>query len=407
MAVGNRIKRAVSAFMGRDPTPLDYYLGPYSYEDPSRVTLNPRNSKSVIISIYNKIAVDVSNVNIRHVITDDDGGFVKVIDDYLNKALSGSSNLDQSGRDLIRDCMLTLLNDGCAAVIPVDTIGSPDETDSYQICELRIGKIIQWYPNHIKVDIFNPILGRHVDMVFEKRICAIIENPFYAIMNEPNSTAARLNRVLNTIDKRNSDRDNNKFNLIIQAPWGIRSDHQQKRSKMRREEIEEQLANNRYGIAYLDSTEKIIQLNRSLDDNLWAEARDLQADLFNQLGVSVNVFNGTANEEELNNYYNRVIEPFLNAIVDNMQRKWISTNAQTRNHAIMFFRSPFKMASIEKLSAVFENLVSKEILTKNECRAVLGFKPSDDPRADMLLNPNINTRENTETVNENINVEEN
>lgn len=407
MSIGSKIKKAVSAFMSRDPTPTYEDLGPSTYSLPDRVVFNPRNSKSIIISIYNKIAIDVSSVNIRHVMTDDDGRFVEVIDDSLNKVLSGSSNTDQTARDLIRDCMLTLLNDGCAAIIPVDTDVNPNETDSYQIYGLRVGKILQWYPNHIRVEIFNPFIGRRVEMIFEKRICAIIENPFYTIMNEPNSTAARLTRVLNTIDRRNSDRDNNKFNLIIQAPFGIRSDAQNKRSKMRREEIEDQLTNNRYGIAYLDTTEQVIQLNRSLDDNLWTEARDLQTDLFNQLGISVNVFNGTANEEELNNYYNRVIEPFLNAIVENMQRKWISTNAQTRKHAIMFFRSPFKMASIEKLADVFEKLVSMEIVTKNECRSILGFKPSKDDRANMLINPNINTRDNTETVNENINVEEN
>lgn len=399
MLIRERIRKAYSAFMGRDPTTTEMYqdIGPATYSLPNPPITNFRNSKSIIVSIYNKIAVDVSLTDIRHVITNDDGKYVETVYDSLNSVLTKQSNLDQTARDMIRECVLTVLNDGCAAIIPIDTDVDPSMTDSYKIYEVRVGRIVAWYPEHIKVSVYNPYLGQRVEKVFQKRICAIIENPFYAIMNEPNSTAVQLMKVLKAIDKRNADRDNNKFNLIIQAPYSIRSDTQNKRSKIRKDEIEDQLANSRYGIAYLDSTEHVIQLNRSLDDNLWTEARDLQADLFNQLGVSVNVFNGTASEEELINYYNRLIEPFLNSIVENMERKWLSTNAKTRNQAIMYFRSPFKMASIKSLSDVFEKLVSKEILSKNECRSILGIEPSSDPRADMLLNPNINTRDNTVT----------
>lgn len=405
-SIGIRFKKAFSAFMGRDPTPTSSeYLGQATYGIPDRTAFSSQNSKSIVVTIYNKIAVAASSIDIRHVLTDDDGNFKETIYDSLNYVLTMQANKDQTARDMIRETVLTVLNDGVAAIVPVDTDVNPATTDSYKIYEVRVGKIVQWYPNHILVSIFNPLLGRRVQMLFEKRICAIIENPFYAIMNEPNSTAARLTRTLQTIDRRNSDRDNNKFNLIVQSPYSIRSDKQNKRSKMRKEEIEDQLAHSRYGIAYLDSTEHVIQLNRSLDDNLWTEARDLMADLFNQLGISVNVFNGTATEEEMINYYNLVIEPLLNSIVENMQRKWITINSQTRNHAIMYFRSPFKMASISTLSTVFENLVSKEILSKNECRSILGIKHSDDHRADMLLNPNINTRDNTETINENFNIE--
>lgn len=406
MLIGERLKKAFSAFMGRDPTPTYESLGPSTYEIPNLPMPNPRISKSIIVSIYNKIAVHVSSINIRHVQTDDDGNYVSTIYDSLNRVLSQEANLDQTARDMIREAVLTMLNEGCVAIVPVDTSADPKYTDSYKIYELRVGTIVQWFPYHVKVNILNPNLGRRVDMIFEKRICAIIENPFYTIMNEPNSTAVQLMKVLRAIDKRNTDRDNNKFNLIVQAPYSIRTDAQEKRHKARKKDIEDQLANSRYGIAYLDSTEHVIQLNRPLEDNLWTEARDLQADLFNQLGISVNVFNGTANEEEMINYYNRLIEPILNAIVENMQRKWISTNAQTRNQAIMYFRSPFKMASIGSLSDVFEKLVSKEILSKNECRSILGIKPSEDPRADMLLNPNINTREKSETNNIPDNIEE-
>lgn len=397
MALGMKIKKVFSAFTSRDPTNETYEdLGPTNYISPNTFYPNPRISKSIIVSVYNKIAVDVSNVDIRHVKTDEEGNYVETIYDELNDVLTKQSNLDQTARDLIRDCVFTILNDGVAAIIPVDTNVDPKFTDSYKIYELRVGKILQWYPFKIKVSIYNPLLGRRVEKIFDKRICAIIENPFYTIMNEPNSTAQQLMNVLRKINRRNNDMDNNKFNLIIQAPYSIQTEKQNKRSKIRREEIEDQLTNSRYGIAYLDSTERITQLNRSLEDNLWTEARDLQADLFNQLGVPVSVFNGTASPEEMVNYYNRLIKPFLNAITENMQRKWISQNAQTRNQAIMYFNNPFNLAPIKDLSDIFEKMISKEILTRNECRSIIGFKPSEDERADLLLNPNINTKESTD-----------
>lgn len=401
MAIMDRMKNAWNAFTSRDPTELDLPVGGYiSSVQPSRPRLSFGNNKTIISSVYTQIAVDCSSIDVKHVRVGEDNKYKETIHSSLNYALTMEANLDQSGPDLIRDYVLTLLDAGCVALVPTRTDVNPATTDSYQVEEIRVGKILEWFPKHVRVELYNPILGTRTQMVLEKRIVVIVENPFYNIMNEPNSTAKRLNRVLSQLDLFNSNVDPNKLDLIIQTPYSLKNNAAEARAKKRRKQIEQQLVDSKLGIAFTDSTEKIIQLNRSLENNLWEQAKDLTEELFNQLGFSMAIFNGTADEQTMLNYQNRTIEPIMSALVKNMQRKWITKTAQTQGQAIRFFKDPFKLVPVAKIAEIADKFTRNEIMTSNEIRAVVGMEPSNDPKANKLINSNLNHEKNSGYENE-------
>ena len=396
--LGERLRKSWNAFIGRDPTDLAAPVTSAgasiieygSYYRPDRPRFTRGNERSIVSTIYNQIAVDVSAININHIRIDENGRFVEVIDDSLNQALTVSANIDQTGRELIKDIVMSMFDEGVVAVVPVETDVNPLRTDAYKIYELRTGRITQWYPEAVKISVYRQDRGKREEIILPKRIVAIIENPFYSIMNEPNSTLQRLIRILNQIDRTNEQNAAGKLDLIIQLPYVIKSKARRDQAESRRKDIEEQLTGSQYGIAYTDGTEKVVQLNRSLENNLWTQAKDLTAQLYNQLGLSESVFNGTADEATQLNYYNRTVEPILSAITENMDRKWISKTARTQNQAIGFYRDPFKLVPVSSIAEIADKFTRNEIMSKNEIRSVIGMKPSDDPKADMLINSNLN-----------------
>lgn len=389
--IGERFKNAWNAFMSRDPTPTWNYQAGYATSfRPDRVQLSRGNLKSVVSSVYNQIAVDCASITVQHVRLDENGKYEETIDDNLNRALTKEANIDQTGRELIQDIVISLLDEGCVAVVPTVVDIDPRNTDSYKIYELRIGKIVEWRPYEVEVEIYNDLTGQKVRKWFEKRTTAIIENPFYSIMNEPNSTAKRLIRVLNQLDRTNEENSAGKLDLIIQLPYLVKGEARMKQAEKRRKDIEAQLTGSQYGIAYIDGTEKIVQLNRGVENNLWTQAKELQADLYNQLGFSVSIFDGTADEKTMLNYNNRTIEPIMSAIVENMERKWISKTAQTQRQAIRFYKDPFKLVPVSQIAEIADKFTRNEIMTSNEVRSVIGMKPVDDPKADELRNANLN-----------------
>lgn len=400
-SLGERLKNSWNAFLGRDPTKEinKYYETAYggsSYR-PDRIRLSRGNERSIVTSIYNQIAVDVSQVNIKHVRVNQNNQFIEIINSDLNHALTISANIDQTGRALLKDLVLSMFDEGVVAVVPVVT--SVDPLDgSYKIYELRIGKIIEWFPRNVRVEIYNDITGKKQQIVVEKQWTAIIENPFYSIMNEPNSTLQRLIRILNQIDRLNEKNSAGKLDLIVQVPYPIKLQARKEQAEMRRKEIEEQLTGSQYGIAYTDVTEKIVQLNRPLENNLWEQAKDLIQQLYNQLGFSPTIFDGTADESAMLNYNNRTITPIVSAITEEMERKWLSQTAITQGQAIRFFTDPFKLVPVADLAEIADKFTRNEIMSSNEIRAVIGMQPSDDPKADMLINSNLN--QSNEAINE-------
>lgn len=388
MALTDRLKNVWNAFTGRDPTPKWYQYS--SASRPDRIRFSGNNIRTIVSAIYNQIAVDCSAVNINHVRLGENDRYEETIKSSLNRALRLDANVDQTGRELIREAVDAMLNDGSVAIIPVSTNVNPNYTDSYEIYELRVGKILEWFPSTVRVEVYDEQDGQKKSLILQKRYVAIIENPFYGIMNEPNSTAKRLTRTLNQLDRYNEDSTSGKLDLIVQLPYMIKSDARRKQAEQRRKDIEAQLTGSKYGIAYTDGAERIIQLNRSLENNLWAQAKELQEQLYNQLGFSNKIFDGTADEQTMLNYNNRTIEPILSAITEEMERKWISRTAQTQGQAIRFFRDPFKLIPVAQLAELADKLTRNEIMTSNEVRAIIGMKPFDDPRADELRNANLN-----------------
>ena len=365
-------------------------MGPgYSYR-PDRTILSRGNERSIITAIYNQIAIDVSNIDIRHVRVDENRQYSDDIDSPLNNALVYNANLDQTGRALTKDLVLSLFDEGCVAVVPVLTSANPKYTESYEIYKLRVAKIVEWYPHDVKVKVYNEDTGQKEEIILPKKMVAIIENPFYAIMNEPNSAFQRLRRILNQVDRTNDQNSAGKMDLIIQLPYITKSTTRQIQAEERRKKLEAQLSGSQYGIGYIDGTEKITQLNRSLTNNLWEQAKDLMEQIYNQLGFSQTIFDGTADEKTMLNYYNRTIVPVLSAITEEYQRKFLSDTAVTQGQAIMYFRAPFKLVPVDNLAEIADKFTRNEIMTKNEFRAILGMKPSDDPKADELINSNIN-----------------
>lgn len=395
----DRLSHAWNAFMSREPT---RYFNPQigygtSYRPDRPIGVN-KLDKSIVNTVYNRIAVDSAAVKIEHVLVDDRGRYKETMNSTLNECLTLDANVDQTGRALIQDAVESLCTEGVVAIVPTDTDIDPNNTDGYTIETLRVGKVVEWYPKDVKVQLYNERTGKKEEIILSKRYVAIPENPFYSVMNAPNSTLQRLIKTLANLDKLNAQSTSGKLDLIIQLPYVIRSESKRDQANKRRKEIEDQLTGSKYGIAYTDGTEKITQLNRSVDNQLWSQAQDLQAMLFNQLGLSQKIFDGTASEEEMLNYYSRTIEPILSAIADEMQRKFLSKNARTRGQAIRFFRDPFKLVPAEKLADIADKLTRNEIASSNEMRAEIGWKPVDDPRADELRNKNLNQEKNPDAV---------
>ena len=390
-----RFRNAWNAFLGRDPTPYMLNYGVYggNYQRPDRTQLSYGNDKSIVTAIYNRIALDVSQISVKHVNLDENGNYIETRTSSLNNCLTLDANLDQTGKAFFQDLVMSLFDEGCVAVVPTDTTENPKFTDGYDILSMRVGKILEWYPTSVKVEVYNENTGKKEKIVCLKKYTAIIENPFYAIMNEPNSILRRLIRKLNLLDAVDEQSSAGKLDLIIQLPYTIRNETRKKQAEERRENIERQLAGSKYGIAYADATEHITQLNRPVENNLMNQITYLTTMLYGQLGISEDLLNGKADEQTTLNYFSTTIEPILSAIVDEFQRKFLSKTARTQGQSIMFFREPFKLAPVKNVAEVAEKFISNRVLSSNEIRGILGYKPSDDPDADMLLNPNIDTKE--------------
>ena len=403
-SLGDRIKRSWNAFLGRDPT---YY--PYGYGSgfkPDRIRLSTANARSIVNSIYNRIAVDCSQIDIKHVRLDEKNGrYKETIDSTLNNCFSLSANIDQTGRALIQDAVMSMFDEGCIAIVPTDTIGDPRITDSYKIEKIRVGKIVEWFPAYVKLNVYNELVGRKEDILMRKKDVAIIENPFYTIMNEPNSILQRLIRILNQIDRTNENNSSGKMDLIIQLPYPIKTPAKREVAEERRRDLENQLTGTQLGIGYIDATERVTQLNRSIENNLWTQAKDLTSQLYNELGLTETIFNGTADEKTKLDYYNRTIEPIMSAITMEMERKWLSPTARTQLQAIRFFRDPFKLVPVNDLAEIGDKFTRNEIMTSNELRAVIGMAPSDEKKADQLTNSNLYQQPQQEVV-EDVTVEE-
>ena len=391
----NRLKHGWNAFMNKDPTPYQTGLGAASYDNPSRPRLTMGNERSIITTIYNRISTDVASVDIEHVILDDNKRFTDNVEDGLNYCLTTEANIDQASRAFKQDIVLKLLDEGCVAIVPVDTTMDPVHGNIYDIQSMRTAKIINWYPRSIRVRIYNDHTGEFEELDLPKKMVAIVENPFYAIMNEQNSTAHRLKRKLSILDFIDDRSGSDKLDLIIQLPYTIKSEAKKAQAKERRKELTEQLATSEYGIAYIDSTEHVTQLNRSVENNLLKQVEYFTNLLFSQLGMTVEILNGTADEDTMNNYYNRIVEPILAAVVDEMNRKFLTKTARTKGHAIKYFRDPFKLVSTTNLAELADKFTRNCIMTSNEFRQVIGLRPVDDPKADTLTNNNISAS-NTE-----------
>lgn len=384
-----RLKNGWNAFTSRDPTDRypEVYFGSSYRPDRRRGIIG--NDGSIIDMIKNRIAVDVSMIDINHVRLDEEDHFKEIIKDELNDRLSADANTDQTGRAFIQDLVQSLFDEGCVAAVPIDTDVNPRD-GSFKIESIRVGQIVDWYPSSVKVRAFNELTGRRQEIMVSKSSTAIIENPFYNIMNAPNSTAQRLIRTLRNLDVINDQNASGKMDLIIQLPYSLRSPLKQQQAEGRRKQLEMQLVGSKYGIGYIDASERITQLNRPVENNLWKEAQDLTAMLFNQLGLTQAIFDGTADEKTLNNYYNRTIEPILTVIVEEMRRKFLTKTARSQHQSIIYIRDVFKSSTVDGIAKVAQILTQNEIMSSNEIRSKLGLKPSESPRADELLNKQIN-----------------
>ena len=388
---GSRLKNAWNAFQNKTPiSSYGDYSGYGTFYKPDRVRFTRGNERSIVTAVYNRIAMDVSSINIKHCKLDENERYKEDMDSRLNNCLTLESNLDQTSRAFIQDIVISMLDEGCVAIVPVDTTANPKLTDSYDIITMRTGKIIEWFPKDVKIELYNEEKGKKEEIILPKRTVAIVENPFYSIMNEPNSTLQRLTRKLALLDSVDEQSSSGKLDLIIQLPYIIKSEARKKQANERRLEIENQLKGSKYGIAYTDGTEKITQLNRSVENNLMKQIEYLTTLLFSQLGISQSILDGTANDEIMLNYYSRVIEPIASAITDEMKRKFLTKTARTQGQTIMSFRDPFKLVPVKELAELADKFTRNEIMSSNEIRQIVGIKPSDDPKADMLVNSNLN-----------------
>ena len=390
MDIGSRLKHAWNAFMNRDPTEVDYDIGPAYYYRPDRPRLTRGNERSIVTAVYNRIALDVSDIDIRHVRLDENGRYIEDIDSGLNNCLTVEANIDQTGKAFIQDVVMSMLDEGCVAIVPVDTTLNPKVTGSYDINSMRTGKIVQWYPQHVKVNLYNDKTGRKEEVTLPKSMVAIIENPLYAVMNEPNSTLQRLIRKLNLLDYVDEQTGAGKLDLIIQLPYVIKSNARRQQAEDRRADIERQLKDSKYGIAYTDGTERITQLNRPVENNLMKQIEYLTSMLYSQLGINQTVLDGTADEKTMLNYTNRSIGPIISAIVDEMKRKFLTKTARSQMQSIRYFKDPFKLVPVNEIAEISDKLTRNEIASSNEIRQIIGWKPSQDPAADELRNKNLN-----------------
>lgn len=356
---------------------------------PTRPRFTRGNERTIVTSVYNRIAIDASNIDVMHVRLDDEGRFKEPIKSNLNNCLTVEANIDQSSRSFMLDVVISLLDEGCVAVVPVKTTLNPNNTESYDIDELRTGRIMEWFPKHVLVKLYNDETGMYQDVTLPKSQVAIIENPLYTIMNEPNSTMQRLIHKLSLLDIIDEESSSGKMDLIIQLPYIIKNDTKRSQAEERRKQIEDQLRGSRYGVAYIDGTEKVTQLNRSVENNILKQVEYLTNLLYSQLGLTQTIMDGTADENAMNNYYNRTVEPVVSAIIDEFHRKFLTKTARTQGQAIMFFRDPFKLMSVTSIADTADKFTRNELLTSNEFRQIIGRKPSTDPKADMLLNKNI------------------
>lgn len=399
MTIGSRFKKAWNAFLNRDPT---RYYSPtdgsgYTYR-PDRPKFTRGNERTTVTSVYNRIALDVAAIDFKHCRLDDNNRYKEDIDSGINNCLTLEANIDQSSRAFIQDIVLSMLDEGVVAVVPVDTTMDPSKTDSYDILTMRTGKILEWRPTHVKVRLYNDRTGDKEELWLPKKSVAIIENPLYAVINEPNSTMQRLVRKLSLLDVIDEQSGAGKLDVIIQLPYAIKTEARRQQAEQRRKDIEMQLSGSKYGIAYTDGTEKITQLNRSLDNNLMKQIEYLTNMLYSQLGITQTILDGTADEKTMLNYYNRSIAPIVFAIADEMKRKFLTKTARTQKQTIMTFRDPFKLVPVNDIAEIADKFTRNEIMTSNEIRQIIGMKPANDPKADMLVNSNISQSKNMEQM---------
>lgn len=385
----DRIRKAWTVFR-TDEDVWSVRRGPGSSIPRDRIRLSVRNERTIIASIYNRISIDVAAVKIHHVRKDINGRYTETIDSSLEERLNLSANSDQTGRAFIQDVVMSLFDEGCVAIVPVETSSDPSRSGSYDILSLRVGRVVEWYPEHVNVDIYNEWSGERQQVILRKRDIAIVQNPLYSVMNESNSTLQRLNRKLSLIDKVDEQTGAQKLDLIIQLPYTIKSEARRAQAEKRRKEIEFQLAESQYGVAYTDGTERITQLNRPVENNLLDQVKDLTESLYSQLGLTKEVFDGTANEQTMLNYYNRTIEPVVAAICNAMEWKFLTKTARTQGQGIAYFNDPFRLVPVTDLAEIADKFTRNEILSSNEVRAIMGYRPYDDPRADELRNKNLN-----------------
>ena len=388
MSLGARLKHAWNVFTANEFIKPRWDIGPSYHYRPDRPIFSRGNERSIITSVYNRIALDVAAITIQHVRLDDEGRFTSVMNTSLNSCLSLEANLDQTGRAFIQDIVQSMLDEGCVAIVPVDTDDDPEE-GSWKIETMRTGKILEWYPQHVKVRVYNEQTGKKEDVLVSKRTVAIVENPFYAVMNEPNSTMQRLIRKLNILDAIDEQSGSGKLNLIIQLPYVIKTEARRQQAEKRRKDIEEQLSGSKYGVAYTDGTEHVVQLNRPVDNNLMSQIEYLTSMLYSQLGLTQTIMDGSADDKTMLNYLTRTVEPILSAIVDEMKRKFLTKTARSQKQSILFFRDPFKLVPVSEIAEIADKMTRNEIMTSNEIRQKIGMTPSKDPNADKLRNSNL------------------
>lgn len=399
MSFGSRLKHAWNAFSGNAQTNYRDLGMSYAYRA-DRPRLTRGNERSIVTSVYNRIALDVAALNIQHVRLDKNGRFLSVIEDGLNNCLTLEANVDQTARSFIQDVVISMFDEGSVAIVPVDTTTDPNVSGSYDIQTMRVGQILDWYPQHVRIRLYNEQTGQKQDVVLPKSAVAIIENPLYAVINEPNSTMQRLIRKLNLLDVIDEQSGSGKLDLIIQLPYVIKTEARRQQAEARRKDIESQLSGTKYGIAYTDGTERITQLNRSVNNNLMSQIEYLTSMLYSQLGITQSILDGTADEKTMLNYNNRTIEPIIAAIVDEMKRKFLTKTARSQHQSISYFKDPFKLVPVNEIAEIADKFTRNEIMTSNEIRQVIGMKPSDDPGADELRNKNLSapTESKTEEV---------
>lgn len=388
--IGSRLKKAWNVFFNRDPTVYqkNYYSSGSSYR-PDVVRFTRGNERSIVTSVYNRIAIDASVVNIVHARLDDNDRFLEEIDDPLNDCLTLEANKDQTARAFRQDIFEVMMDKGVVAIVPIDLSDNPNTTGSHDILTMRAGEIVEWFPNKVRINVYNDITGRKEEVILDKSKVGIVQNPLYAVMNEPNSTLQRLIRKLNMLDVVDEQSSSGKLDLIIQLPYIIKTEARRQQAEQRRKDIEMQLSGSKYGIAYTDGTEHITQLNRSVENNLLKQVEYLQTMLYSQLGITTSVMDGTADEKTMLNYHNRTIEPMVSAVVDEMKRKFLTKTARSQKQSILMFKDPFKLVPVGEIAEMADKFTRNEIMTSNEFRQIVGMKPADDPRADELLNKNI------------------